>query len=186
MPMASTATRLINALLYQAGWFCCLLGAAWDYPVVGALSALALAGVHLLLACSRKADAILMLSACLAGVVVDSVQQSFGVFTFKAHPGWPLWLPLWVFVIWTQFATLFRYALFWLSGRYWLASLLGMVGGPLAYWGGVRLGAAVFGPEPLLSFLSLGVVWALVTPALLWLSAKLSREEGRYRRWRKS
>jgi hypothetical protein len=94
-----------------------------------------------------------------------------------------LWLPLWVFVIWLQFATLFRYALHWLSGRYLLASLFGMVGGPLAYWGGSRLGAAVLGKEPVWSLLSLALTWAMVTPGLLWLSDQLAPNEGRYR-WR--
>ena len=178
--MSPFATKLINVLLYQAGWFCCVLGAAWDYPVTGALSALALAAVHLLLACSRKDEAVLMLCACLLGVGVDSLQQGLGVFTFRSHPGWPLWLPLWVFVIWLQFATLFRYALYWLSGRYLLASLLGMVGGPLAYWGGSRLGAAVLGKGPVWSLLSLALAWALVTPGLLWLSDQMAQGEGRY------
>ena len=40
--MSPFATKLVNVLLYQTGWFCCVLGAAWDYPVTGALSALAL------------------------------------------------------------------------------------------------------------------------------------------------
>lgn len=179
--MSLLATKLLNVALYQAGWFCCVLGAAWDHPVLGALCALLLAGVHLLLARSRKAEALLMLAACMIGVAVDSTQQSLGVFTFKADPGWPLWLPLWVFVIWAQFATLLRYALHWLRGRYLLAALLGMVGGPLAYGAGIRLGAARLGEDPLFSLASLAIVWALVTPALFWLSDRVGGGEGTYR-----
>ena len=182
--MSPFATKLINVLLYQVGWFCCVLGAALDHPVAGALSALALAAVHLFLTCSRKAEALLMLCTCLLGIGVDSLQQGLGVFTFKEHPGWPFWLPLWVFAIWLQFATLFRYALYWLSGRYLLATLFGMVGGPLAYWAGVRFGAASFGEQPLLSLMSLAVVWSVLVPSLLWLSDRLSPEEGCYRWWR--
>lgn len=181
-PMSSFATKLLNVGLYQLGWFCCVVGAAWDYPVIGAMLALGLTGIHLLLADSRKAECTLMVGSCLIGVMVDSIQQELGVFTFKMQPGWPLWLPLWVLVIWAQFATLFHYALAWLSGRYLLAAILGAFGGPLAYWGGVSLGAAVFGENPGLSLMALAVTWALVTPALLWLSDQGPGGEVCYRR----
>ena len=171
--MSPLAAKLLNVLLYQAGWFACVLGAAWNYPIIGGLGALALAEV----------EAKLMLCACLIGFGVDSRQHALGVFTFKTDPGWPLWLPLWVFVIWLQFATLFHYALSWLSGRYLLASLLGMLGGPLAYWGGVRLGAAVLGKDTVWSLLALGLAWALVTPLLVWLSDQFGQGEGSYCRW---
>ncbi len=179
--MSPLLTKLVNVLLYQIGWFCCVLGAAWGYPVSGALCALLLMAVHLLLAESRQAELSLMLCVCLLGVLIDSGQQALGVFTFKTDPDWPLWLPLWIFVIWAQFATLFRYALYWLAGRYLWATFFGLVGGPLAYWGGIRLGAAQFGENLLFSLVSLALVWALVTPFLCWLSARLDNREGGYR-----
>ena len=119
-----------------------------------------------------------MLAACLLGILVDSLQQGFGLFTFTRDPAWPLWLPLWVFVIWAQFATLFHYALHWLSGRYLLAAIFGLVGGPLAYWAGIRMGAASFGDNPTLTVVTLAIVWALVTPLLCRLSDLIDKEEG--------
>lgn len=178
--MSFFTEKLGNLALYQVGWFCCVLGAARGFPYAGALVALLLMGVHLLLSDSRRTELHLMLFACLIGVLVDSVQQAAGVFSFRPVPGWPLWLPLWVFVIWAQFATLFRYALYWLSGRYLLGALLGMAGGPLAYWAGIRLGAARFGDMPVISILSLAVVWSLVTPFLIWLCDRQASGEGHY------
>jgi hypothetical protein len=175
------ATKLINITLYQLGWFCCVLGATWANPVLGALLAMVFAGVHLLLTDQPKNECIRMLGAGLIGIIVDSIQQYLGIITFTSHPDWPLWLPLWVFVIWAQFATLFRYGLYWLSGRYFLAISFGVIGGPLAYWGGVRLGAAAFGDHLLLSLLSLALVWGVVTPAFFWLSSQFGDGEGRYR-----
>lgn len=184
--MASTmtllASNLLNITFYQLGWFACVLGAAWGYPIVGAFLGLLLIGVHLLLASSRKSEILLMLGACALGVTIDSLQQSFGIFTFKSDSSWPLWLPLWVFVIWAQFATLFHYALRWMAGRYLLAAALGALGGPLAYWTGIRLGAASFGSLPTLSFICLAIVWSAVTPTLLWLSKLFPDADARYRR----
>jgi hypothetical protein len=179
------ATKILNVTLYQIGWFCCVLGAAWGYPLTGSLSALALCAVHIVLAKTRMSEVKLMLSACLLGVIVDSAQQAFGLLFFKSSPGWPLWLPPWVFVIWAQFATLFHYALYWLKGRYLLAGLFGMVGGPLAYWAGIRMGAASFGNNPVITIMVLALVWATVTPALCRWSVYLDEHEGAYR-WRRS
>ena len=179
--LSLTSSKIINFLFYQVGWFCCVLGAAKGHPISGALVAMALLGMHLLLAESRQAEAKLMLYACLFGVLIDSSQQALGLLIFKSDPDWPLWLPLWILVVWAQFATLFHYALYWLSQNYLLGALFGFIGGPLAYWGGVRLGAASFGENPFFSLSSLALIWALVTPLLLWLSTRLDPREGCYR-----
>lgn len=179
--MSNLMTKVVNLILYQAGWFCCVLGAAWGRPYAGALAALLLVGVHLMLTEARRTELRMIAAACLLGVAVDSAQQALGVFSFRSAPGWPFWLPPWVFVIWAQFATLFRYALYWLSGRYLLGAALGMVGGPLAYWSGIRLGAARFGEQPVLSLVCLAMVWALATPLLLWISDRQRSGEGCYR-----
>lgn len=179
--LSVSSSRLLNVLLYQLGWFSCVLGAAWGYPLAGAGLALLLVLLHLLLAEARGAELRLMLVACLLGVMVDSAQQALGVFTFKQSPDWPLWLPLWVFVIWAQFATLFHYALSWLAGRYLLGAVLGLLGGPLAYGAGVRLGAAEFGANQAFSLGALALVWALVIPLLLWLGGRIGGRAGRYR-----
>ena len=178
--MSALTSKLLNLLFYQLGWFCCVLGAAWGYPLSGALSALLLLLVQLLLSDSRRAELSLILLCCLLGVFVDSLQQFFGVLSFKAGPNWKLWLPLWVFVVWAQFASLLRFSLNWLSGRYLLGAGLGLIGGPLAYWGGVRLGAATFGDNLLFSLISLALVWALMVPLLLWLRSRIAAPEGRY------
>ncbi|PLX74190.1 MAG: DUF2878 domain-containing protein [Desulfuromonas sp.] len=179
--MSPLQTNLLNVGLYQLGWFSCVLGAAWGHPLAGAVLAGALVTVHLVLAVDRQAELRLLLVACLLGVAIDSLQQGIGLFTFRADPAWPLWLPAWVFVIWAQFSTLFHYALRWLAGRYHLAALFGLFGGPLAYWGGIRLGAASFGGNPSLTLAVLAVVWALVTPTLLWLSHTPFAAPGLYR-----
>lgn len=181
--LSASLSKVINIVLYQVGWFSCVVGAAYGYPLSGALGAAALVVLHLVLTDDRKAEIKLVFSACLLGVLVDSLQQATGLFTFKKDPSWPLWLPLWVFVIWGQFATLFRFALHWLSGRYLLGALFGALGGPLAYWGGIRLGAASFGESPMLTLVVLAVVWAGVTPLLLWGRQKLASTEGCYRKF---
>lgn len=178
---ANIRTKLINMSLYQLGWFSCVLGAAWGKPLSGAGLALLLLAIHLLLADNRPAELKLFAAACLIGVLVDSLQQASGLFRFRTDPSWSLWLPLWVFVIWAQFASLFRFALHWLKRSYLLGALFGFFGGPLAYWAGIRLGAAEFGHSPELTLAVLAVVWSLVVPLLLWLRQQIDAREGFYR-----
>jgi hypothetical protein len=78
--------------------------------------------------------------------------------------------PLWMAALWANFAGTLHLCLDWLRGRYWLASVLGACGGPLAYYGGQRLGAMQLGSNASISLLVIAVEWALVTPALVYLS----------------
>jgi len=178
--MSPGVSKIVNAVFYELGWACCVFGAAWGYPLLGGGLALLLVLVHLVLASDRAAEARLIGLAILLGVVVDTSLQAFGVFRFNAD-ALGLWLPLWVFVIWAQFATLFHYALSWLADRLLVALLFGLLGGPLAYGGGIRLGAAEFGTNPILSLAVLAVVWALVVPLLAWLSGRIGTPNGHYR-----
>jgi len=74
--------------------------------------------------------------------------------------------------MWVQFATLFRFGLSFLRGRYLLAALLAAVGGPFAFWSGARLGAMEFPQPELRSLVVLGLVWATMFPLLLRLSVR--------------
>jgi hypothetical protein len=179
--MSSGSSKIINVILYELGWSCCVLGAAWGYPLSGGGVALILVLVHLWLVEDRRREIYLILVAIMLGLMIDSGQQMLGLFRFKPD-GLGLILPFWVFVIWAQFATLFRFALSWLSSRYLLAALFGAIGGPLAYGGGIQLGAAEFGSHPLFTLIALAVIWALVVPLLVWISGRDGTWHGNYRR----
>jgi hypothetical protein len=68
--------------------------------------------------------------------------------------------------MWMSFATTFNVSLRWLKRRLGLAALLGMIAGPLAYYGGAQLGGVAFA-NPLASLLAVAGVWTLAMPLLL-------------------
>ena len=164
------ASRLLNFALYQTGWFCCVLGAAQDRPWLGAASATALLLVHVALVRQRGREVRLLLAAGLIGGAVDSVQSCFGLLDFQGGRTIGCLAPAWITVMWMQFATLFRFGLAFLSGRYVLAAVLGGLGGPLAFWTGERLGAVEFANPAWHSLVVLAAVWAVAFPILLWLA----------------
>jgi membrane protein implicated in regulation of membrane protease activity len=70
-------------------------------------------------------------------------------------------------------------ALYWLAGRPLLAAALGAVGGPLAYFGGVGLGALAFPGGLAWALALIAVEWAIAMPLLLGLNRWAGR---RFRR----
>lgn len=172
-------SKIVNFLLYQTGWFACVLGAAHGRPWSGAGVALALIGIHLALVRRPGPEAVLVALAGGLGWVLDTAQVQLGLMVFSSGNLVEGLAPLWLVVLWMQFATLLRYGLDWMSGRYVLASALGAVGGPLAFASGARIGAVALHPKLYPSLLSLGVVWAIAMPALLWISDHLGPREGR-------
>lgn len=174
-----SAATLLNLALYQTGWFACVLGAAAGRPAAGAMAALLLAAVHLVLVRDRRSEGKLMMAAAALGLLVDSLQLNLGLFRYPT--GTPLsWLaPPWIVVLWLQFATLLHFGLSWMSGRYLLAAALGFLGGPLSFWGGERLGAIQFASP--LAYLALACVWAVAMPALVWLGDRFEPRAKGYR-----
>ncbi len=165
-----TWTSLLNYALFQAGWFVCVLGAAAGYPWIAATVGLLLVLVHLALVRDAARESLLLLASLLLGLLVDGVHIRTGVLAFPIgsfHPDLP---PAWILVLWLQFAMTLHYSLGWLSGRNYLGVMLGSVSGALAYWAGVRFGAAAFGTELVHSLVQIGLSWGLVMLILLKIS----------------
>lgn len=165
-----TWTSLLNYGLFQAGWFVCVLGAAAGYPWLAAAAGLLLVLVHLALVRNAAHESLLLLASLLLGMLVDGVHIRTGVLVFPIgsfHPSLP---PAWILVLWLQFAMSLHYSLGWLNGRYFLGALLGSVSGALAYWAGIRFGAAAFGTELVHSLVQIGLSWGLTMLILLKIS----------------
>jgi uncharacterized membrane protein len=168
-----TWTSLLNYALFQAGWFTCVLGAAAGWPQLAALVGFVLVLVHMALVRNAARESLLLLTSLLLGLLVDSIHIRTGVLAFPIgsfHPGLP---PAWILVLWLQFAMTLHYSLGWLAGRYWIGAILGSVSGALAYWAGVRLGAAQFSDDNIFRCLmQIGASWGMVMVILLWVAAR--------------
>ncbi len=172
-------TLLLNLGLYQIGWFACVVGAAWGMGSAGASVALLLVLVHLALVEEPAREWPLLVAALGMGLVADTLHARFGILEFVGHEAGEL-APLWILALWLQFGTVLHFCMRWLSGRYRLAALLGLVGGPLTFLGGERLGAVAFGEPAALSLAILGLSWAVLLPTLVAIADRLGGR-GRYR-----
>lgn len=132
---------LLPLLAYQLCWWGAVLSAAHGLPWVGPCLALGIAALVLNFSDDFLADAALMGLAVALGWSLDTLLMKLGVLEFapaaRLGPGSPLWMA----GLWGSFGVTLRHLCGFLKERTWLAAIFGAVGGPLAYFAGMRLGA---------------------------------------------
>jgi hypothetical protein len=169
-----SAWRLVaNIILFQVGWFSCLLlDTPWLYLVVILLLVVHIFGVvpH----SSRLTELCLLAKVVLVGALLEVVY--FQTHVLERTDGGTL-PPEWLLLIWLLFATTFLHSLAWLRERLYLAAAFAAIAAPLSYYAGANVNAAVSLNESVVfSLLSIAVSWSLVFPLLLlWVVPKKTR-----------
>ncbi len=162
---------VVNFILFQIGWFACVIGAAKQMPWLGVATVLAIVIWHLTQAKQAKKEVQLLIIALVIGGTFDQIMLNHQLITYQAH-GWSSMLvPVWILALWAEFVTVLNVSLRWMKGRWLVAVLFGAIGGPLAYMGAEKLGAVTLNHLPI-SYVALSVGWACLTPLLLKLSQK--------------
>jgi hypothetical protein len=168
----------LNYVLYQAGWFACVLGAASQRPWTGFVVAMILVGVHLALSMDRSVEVRLVLLATAVGAGVEMVQIAAGTYRFPSGTPTNGLPPPWLLAMWAQFATTFRSSLRSVILRPGCALLFGAAGGPIAFLAGERLGAVVLLPPLPYSLLRLSISWAIALTILSRVTGRMEPERG--------
>ena len=165
--------NVANFLLFQAGWFACVLGASDGRLWIGPLATLVVLAVHLAFVARpgrRAVELGTIVAATLVGAALDTGLHSLDVLRYPTSGAWsgPL-VPPWIVALWALFATMPAHSLSWLAPRPVLAAVLGAVGGPLSFLAGTRFDVVAPGDVPAWTWIALAVEYALATPLLLRL-----------------
>jgi Protein of unknown function (DUF2878) len=169
---SGTSGVLINVVLYQVGWFACVLGAARDRAGWGIALAMLIVCGGLLIAPRPSALAQLTVLTGVVGYSWDSWLAVLGLIRYSPGPLTPPLAPLWILALWLLFSTTLHISLRWLQSRLGLAALLGALAAPLAYFAAARLGALTL-PHTLPALGAQAAGWALLLPLLLCLARRL-------------
>lgn len=166
----------ISVIGYQAVWFATVIGIGHGLRWPGLLGLTLYASWQLASSRRLKADLALMAVAILLGCLLDGGLQHFGLARY-ADAESPMGLPpAWILVLWAAFALTFTQSLTYLQTRLWMAALLGLIGGPLAYEGASRgWNVVTFGQPAWPALLWLAIGWGLAMPLLAWLARWVSR-----------
>ncbi len=155
--------NVANAVLFQLGWSACVLGG----NAYGFVITLVVIALHFTLIGSWRNEAKLVLAVLASGTVLDNALLKLGVFDFDDAS---VLIPLWLALLWPLLATTLDHCLAWSARPWWLASLLGAIGGPASYFAGSQLTAVHLPLGFWPSMLILAAVWAIVFPLLHWLA----------------
>lgn len=165
---------LANIVCFQLVWMITVGGAAQGLWWTGPLAVLAFAAWQVPLSPAPRADLKLMVIAAVAGFAIDSALVLSGLLSFRTPVPWDFAAPIWIVALWVAFALTLNHSMDSLKRRPVLAVLLGLLGGPLAYWVAAHVWNAVdLNGSALLGLAMIGLVWALITPMLLALAERL-------------
>jgi hypothetical protein len=166
--------NLVNLICFQGVWFATIIGASEGrlWYGVAALSCFIL--IHHFLSTTAKADFKLATMAVIFGIVIETVFIQAGVLQYEYSIPSTEFAPFWILILWANLALTLNGCLRWLQGRYLLAALLGATGGPLTYFGGIKLGAATTELPMAYALVGIAVIYAITTPVLLLLAKRLS------------
>jgi len=160
--------KLANAIGYQLVWLASVMGAIHGSRYAGPLAAALFACVVLAFGGRRRADLRLIPLVLVIGLFADSAWIALGWLHYSAPWPSPDFAPAWILAIWLAFSLTLNHSLAFLKRRSALASLLGAIGGPLAYWlAADGFGAVRFDAPVMTVLVGLGIGWALMVPMLL-------------------
>ena len=161
--------NIVNFVLFQIGWFACVLGGASSQPWAGSAVVMTIILAHILFIGRGPQEIVIIISAMAIGTVWDSFLIWQQWIAFPNGQLSEMVAPYWIILLWGLFATTLNYSLSWLKPRLIVATVLGAIAGPIAYLGGAKLGAVVF-IDQTMAIIALSIGWAVLTPALLMLS----------------
>ena len=155
--------KLFNAVLFQLGWFACILGG----DAVALVATVSILCLHKVFFINKRFEWYFIVSIAVTGFIVDNTLSALGVLTFQSPS--LLFTPLWMVCIWVLFAMTLNHSLGWLKNRLWLASVLGAISGPMSYLAGSKLANVALSTPPTFSLLSISACWAILLPAFFAL-----------------
>ena len=160
----------LNFILFQAGWFICVIAAAKNYSAVAVLRCAAIIGLHLTLLDDIRAELKLIAVTGCIGFGVDSLHIMLEVFQANSGSALPL-APLWLVTLWMLFAISLRHSLAYLENKPTISSAFAALFAPMAYYAGHKLGAIHLPQSDMVtSLVAIALAWALVTPWLFGLA----------------
>ena len=169
---------VINALAFQAVWFAFVAGAAHGWWWVGFAVLVPFAAWQVARSQWPRADLVLVAVAGALGFACDSLFAWSGLLEYATPLPWRGVAPAWIVGLWIGFALTLNHSLAFLKRRLLVATVLGALSGPFAYWIADRAWSAIAIAEPATrTLLALAVAWGVLTPLLLAIATRLALRE---------
>lgn len=168
--MMMHAPQWTNFAAFQAAWLIAVWGASSGLTWLGPVAVLLWIAAYWCWQETARSDLKLLLGAGVLGWITDSILVLAGVIAFPESAGHGYPTTVWMVALWINLAAALRHSMYWLCGRFGLATVFGAIGGPLAYLAGEKLGAI---EVQVLS--GVVIAWMIAMPCLLLLEMHTRR-----------
>jgi len=157
---------IANGVVFQLGWFVCILGGS----IWAALFTFIAMLFHFVISQQRVADTVAVFIAVALGFLHDLLLLHSGQIQFLESLYLP---PIWLVCIWALLGITLNHSMVWIYSRPVWAALLGAIAAPLSYLAGVRLSSAEWS-SPLLEVLPIiAILWLAILPLHRFLSLRV-------------
>lgn len=167
---------LQNLGLFKLGWVACVYFAAVGQTTLSLLAVAVVVALHLARTSVPAKEALFLACAGLVGLVWESVVVSTGLLQYTGQANGSWLAPTWIVAMWVLFATTINHGFSWIKRHWAIGAVFGLVGGPMAFYGGSMMNAVAF-TQTLPALLLLGAGWAVLLPLLCLISDTLTDSE---------
>lgn len=169
-----TKKLIMNFILFQIGWFACVLGGAHDEVTLGVILAMLVIFYHIAQADDRKKELVLLTSALIIGTVFETLMVNLDLAVYKHGQAIEFVAPFWIILMWPLFATTLNLSMRWLKviSPFAIAGT-GALFAPFAYFAGNKMGAVIY-HDFALSMTVIAIAWALLLPTLSYISGRFN------------
>lgn len=169
----------MHGVFYYLSWVACVYfasrEAAWTGPLVTLFSLLIQALWEKVNGLSLSRPLLFTLCFGLLGAAADTLWLWAGFILYKANPWAPYAAAPWIIALWLSFSFYLIVVYEKTFTYYKTFGFLALTGVPIAYWLGVKMGAAL--PLNAYFYLILGCFWAVALPLFLWIyTARILRK----------
>lgn len=148
--------KLACLIGFEVCWFALIY---WQYPAIVPVFLLWCIAFWWL----TKPEQVAVVVVTILGVLLDYLLVQLGVFQFADSSA----IPSWMLMLWACFALVsVKVFAHWFTPWY-LALAVGAIGGPLAYWGGAKLGGQLLYADLTQLLIILAPIWGLLMIALV-------------------
>ena len=158
---------------FQAVWFACAWGMAHHYPLLPILVGGVYLNTFIAKQPAKKSAYVFLAKVALGGFILDSLLGWLGLISFQSPYGHPFdWLqPWWMLVLWLSFGASIEYSFSWLKKTSALV-FMGLLGGPVAYLSGQKIGGII--RIDLYAYPFIGLTFAIILPYYMAILRKQS------------
>ena len=164
--------KIYDLIGFKICWITCAFSTKWGNPYLGPFITLFFILLHLIIVKFKLRDIQIISLSIFIGFIVDSLFFQFNLINYEGGILAQFNLsPIWILSMWAGFSITLLYTLNSIKERYFIAALLGFIGGPLSYNAGVQIGSIIINGS--IAYFALALSWGAIVPFLFYIINKL-------------